>query len=110
MSRLFLLAAVVLAIPFVAGTSYAAPATTYSPCQQVTLPTWSPDGTQIVYYGRRWPPPGGNGNPNSILQAYCTMSADGTNVQPLAHTVCDTKCQDQPGQIVWLKQHEILWL
>ncbi|MDX6480214.1 MAG: TolB protein [Gaiellaceae bacterium] len=110
MSRRLLFAAVVLLLPVVAGTSHAATTTTYSPCQQVILPTWSPDGTQIVYYGRRWPTPTGGGNPNSILQAYCTMDADGTNIQPLAHTVCNVNCQDPPSQIEWVKADEILWL
>lgn len=110
MSRRLLIAAVVLLVPFalVAATSRAS-LTTYTPCQQVDLPTWSPDGTQIVYYGRRWPAPTG-GNPNSVLQAYCTMNADGTNVQPLPYTVCNTNCQDPPGQITWLKPTQILWL
>jgi Tol biopolymer transport system component len=111
MSRRLLLTAVALLAPLalVAGTSRAS-STTYTPCQQVALPTWSPDGNQIVYYGRRWPMPSGGGNPNSVLQAYCTMNADGTNVQPLPHTTCFSKCQDPPGQIVWLKPTEILWL
>jgi Tol biopolymer transport system component len=111
MSRRLLVAAVALLAPLalVAATSHAS-ATTYTPCQQVHLPTWSPDGNQIVYYGRRWPEPTGGGNPNSVLQAYCTMNADGTNAQPLAHTTCSSKCQDPPSQIDWLKQNEILWL
>ncbi len=77
---------------------------TISPCRQVRLPAWSPDGTQIVYYGRRWPAPGGHGNPNSILQALCTMKPDGTNAQPLDHTVCSENCPDPPGEIVWLQR------
>jgi Tol biopolymer transport system component len=76
----------------------------------VSLPTWSPDGTQIVYYGRRWPAPTGHRNPNSILQAYCTMNADGSSPKPLAHTVCDSNCQDPPGQIDWLQANKILYL
>jgi len=110
MSRWFLLVGVVLLLPVFATTSEAAPSTTYTPCQRVSLPAWSPDGNQIVYYGTRWPRPTGGGNPNSILQAYCTMGADGSSPQPLAHTVCSEKCQDPPGQIVWLKPDEILYL
>ena len=82
MSRRALLVAVPLLLAGVACTSHAASSTTYSPCKQVSLPTWSPDGTQIVYYGRRWPAPTGHRNPNSILQAYCTMNA--RRVQPEA--------------------------
>ena len=108
--RILVAAVVVLAPVALVASSTGASATTYTPCQQVGLPTWSPDGNQIAYYGRRWPMPSGGGNPNSVLQAYCTMNADGTNVQPLAHTVCYSKCQDPPGQIVWLKPTEILWL
>jgi Tol biopolymer transport system component len=77
---------------------------------QVSLPTWSPDGTQIVYYGRRWPAPTGHRNPNSILQAYCTMNADGSSPKALAHTTCFSKCQDPPGQIDWLEANQILYL
>jgi Tol biopolymer transport system component len=76
----------------------------------VKLPTWSPDGTQIVYYGRRWPAPTGPRNPNSILQAYCTMNADGSSPKALANTTCFSKCQDPPGQIEWLQPNKIYYL
>ena len=104
MVRRVLIASVVL-LACVAATSQAS-STTVSPCRQVYgNPVWSPDGTQIAYYGRRWPKPSslGHGDPNSILQAYCTMNADGTNAQPLRHTVCSEKCQDPPYQIAWLQ-------
>jgi putative hemolysin len=107
MSRRALLGtAVVLFLAGVACTSREASSTVYTPCRQVSLPTWSPDGTQIVYYGRRWPAPTGHRNPN---QAYCTMNADGSKPQPLANTACNS-CQDPPGQIVWLRPDEILYL
>ncbi len=79
-----------------------ASSTTISPCRQVSQPTWSPDGTQIGYYGRRWPPPTGHRNPNSILQALCTMNADGTKAQPLRYTICSSNCPDPPELIAWL--------
>jgi Tol biopolymer transport system component len=101
MFRRVLMASVVL-LAFVAGTSGAS-STTISPCRQVSQPIWSPDGTQIAYYGRRWPPPTGHRNPNDILQALCTANADGTNMQPLRYTVCSGKCPDPPNQIAWLR-------
>jgi Tol biopolymer transport system component len=104
--RVLVVAVVLLAL--VAATSRAS-STALSPCRQVSLPTWSPDGTEIAYYGRRWPPPTGHRNPNDILQALCTANADGTNIQPLRYTVCTGNCPDPPGPIVWL-QSGILYL
>ena len=108
MFRRFLVVAVVL-LAFVAATSRAS-STTISPCRQVSQPIWSPDGTQIAYYGRRWPPPTGHGNPNDILQALCTADADGTNTQPLRYTVCTGKCPDPPNQLAWLPSSQLLVL
>ncbi len=108
--RTLLVTALLLSFLAVACTGHAASSTTYTPCKQVSLPTWSPDGTQIVYYGRRWPAPTGHRNPNSILQAYCTMNADGSSPKPLANTTCFSKCQDPPGQIEWLQADKILYL
>ena len=100
MLRRVLVAATVL-LALVAATGSAS-STGISPCRQVSLPTWSPDGRQVAYYGRRWPPPSGHRNPNDILQALCTANADGTNAQPLRSTVCTGNCADPPGQIAWL--------
>ena len=62
---------------------------------------WSPDGTQIVYAGRRWPPVK-NRNPIYSLHALCTMGGDGTNVQPVSYTTCGGKhCPEAPGLIAW---------
>jgi Tol biopolymer transport system component len=69
----------------------------------VSLPTWSPDGRQIAFYGRRWPPPTGHRSPNDILQALCTADADGRSPQPLRYTACTGKCPDPPVQIIWLQ-------
>jgi Tol biopolymer transport system component len=107
MFRRVLVVAVVL-LAFVAATSRAS-STSISPCRQVSQPIWSPDGTQIAYYGRRWPPPTGHRNPNDILQALCTANADGTSAQPLRYTVCSERCPDPPYQIAWL-QSGILYL
>ena len=101
MFRRVLIASVAL-LAFVAATSSAS-STTISPCRQVTNPVWSADGTQIAYYGRRWPPPAkAHRSPNDILQALCTANADGTNAQPLRYTVCSERCSDPPNQIAWL--------
>jgi Tol biopolymer transport system component len=108
MFRRVLVAAVVL-LALLAGTSHAS-STSISPCRQVSQPTWSPDGTQIAYYGRRWPPPAHpHRNPDDILQALCTANADGTNVQPLRYTVCSERCADPPYPTAWL-QSGILYL
>ena len=99
--RVLVVAAVLLAL--VAATSHAS-STTISPCKRVSQPIWSPDGTQISYYGTRWPPPAkGHRNPNDILQALCSMNADGTNAQSLRYTVCSENCPDPPSLIAWLQ-------
>jgi hypothetical protein len=106
MFRRVLVAAIVL-LAFVAATSRAS-STTVSPCRWVSQPMWSPDGTQIVYYGRRWPPLK-NRNPIYILHALCTMGGDGTNVQPVRYTTCGGKhCPEPPGLIAWT-QNGILY-
>src|SRR5256885_14124233 len=80
MFRRVVIASVVV-LAFVAATSRAS-STSISPCRQVSQPIWSPDGTQIAYYGRRWPPPTGHRNPNNIPQALCTANATGPNPPP----------------------------
>ena len=101
--RALIASAALLALAAVVSGACASSATV-SPCRRVSLPTWSPDGTEIAYYGTRWPPPTTpHRNGNDILQALCTMNADGTNVQPLRYTVCSEKCADPPGPIFWLQ-------
>jgi hypothetical protein len=108
MFRAVLMTSVVL-IASVSATSGVS-STSISPCRQVSQPTWSPDGARIAYYGRRWPPPPGHGNPNDILQALCTANADGTNTQPLRYTACSDKCPDPPDQLAWLPSNRLLVL
>lgn len=86
-------------------------ASTISPCTAVRIPVWSPDGTQIAYYGTRWPKPSkpAHRNPNDILQAVCTMDANGQNSQNLRYTVCSEKCNDFPYQIAWLKSGQLIY-
>jgi hypothetical protein len=98
--RVLVAAAILLGV--VVATSHVS-ATTISPCRDVTQPIWSPDGTQIAYYGHRWPPPSGYYRQSWVLQALCTMKADGTNAQPLRYTVCSGKgCPDLPYLVAWL--------
>lgn len=109
MFRRVLMASVVF-LAFVAATSSAS-STTISPCRQVRNSIWSPDGTQIAFYGERWPPPKkAHRNPNDILQALCTANADGTNAQPLRYTVCSENCKDPPYQIAWLPSGKLVYL
>jgi Tol biopolymer transport system component len=97
------LLAVTVLLALLAATSSAS-SKTISPCRRVSLPTWSPDGQQIVFYGTRWPPPAHvHRNPNDVLQALCTANADGTDAEPLRYTVCFERCPDSPYPIVWLR-------
>lgn len=110
--RVLVLALVPLACAFAAVCACGSVAATagVSPCSRVIQPTWSADGTEIAYYGTRWPPPARpHHNPNDILQALCTANADGTNVEPVRYTVCSERCPDAPIPTVWL-QSGILYL
>jgi len=98
-TRLLIATTVLLAC--VAAACGGAASSTVSPCRWVSQPMWSPDGTQIVYYGRRWPPLK-NRNPIYILHALCTMGGDGTNVHPVRYTTCGGKhCPEDAGLIAW---------
>lgn len=109
MVRTALTAAVVL-LALVAASSHAS-SSAVSPCTAVRTAVWSPDGRQIAFSATRWPPPAAkHRNPNDILQALCTASADGTNARPLRFTACDSKCPDPPNQLVWLRPDALLVL
>ncbi len=79
-----------------------------SPCGTATAPTWSPDGTQIAWYGFRWPHPPHNHAVGSynILRAVCVSDADGKHLHKLPETVCSQHCSnplsDPPGQLDWV--------
>ena len=79
-----------------------------SPCGRATSPAWSPDGTQIAWFGYRWPLPPNHHATGSynILRAFCTSSTDGTQLQPLPRTTCSERCSnnlgDPPGQLNWV--------
>jgi hypothetical protein len=99
--------ALAIAVAFGCGSAGGAATKTVSPCGQVNAPTWSPDGTQVAWYGYRWPKPHGHGVGDwNILRAICVSNADGTNLHPLPKTVCGEHCSpgsfaDPTGQIDW---------
>src|SRR5690349_6167988 len=74
-----------------------------SPCGRATAPAWSPDGTQIAWYGFRWPLPSNRHAVGSynILRAICISDADGKHLHRLRNTVCSEHCSnafsDPPG-------------
>jgi WD40 repeat protein len=82
-----------------------------SPCGTANYPAWSPDGTQIAWYGYRWPrPPHGHAvGSYNILRAFCVSDADGKNLHKLPNTACSERCPgnllagDPPGQVNWVR-------
>ncbi|HEY2309609.1 MAG TPA: hypothetical protein VGH46_00655 [Gaiellaceae bacterium] len=87
-----------------------------SPCGSVNLPVaWSPDGSQVVLYGYRWPLPPLHHRPASIsvLRAVCVADADGNNAHALPNTVCSEHCTpnlgDGVGQFEWAQPKLILY-
>lgn len=105
------LIAAILVVSLAVVACGAASSTQLSPCSNArTEAVPSPDGTQIAYYGTRWPQPTSHGNPNSILQAFCVTDANGNNAQPLKYTVCSENCQDFPYQISWTSTGALLYV
>jgi hypothetical protein len=79
-----------------------------SPCGTATAPAWSPDGTQIAWYGFRWPRPPHHhavGSYNT-LRAICVSDADGKHLRRLPNTVCSERCSnalsDPPDRLDWV--------
>jgi Tol biopolymer transport system component len=78
-----------------------------SPCGTADAPTWSPDGTQIAWYGYRWPRPPhhhASGSWNT-LRAICISDAAGKNLHQLRNTVCSERCSaftDPVGRLDWV--------
>jgi WD40 repeat protein len=77
-----------------AGTAKTGSKSAVSPCGTATLPAWSPDGTQIAWYGHRWPLPNLHHKVAdlTVLRAICVSDAAGRHLQPLPHTVCSERC------------------
>jgi len=105
--------ALAIAVAFGCGSA-AANHAAVSPCGTATAPTWSPDGTQIAWYGYRWPRPHGHavGSYNT-LRAICISDADGKHLHSLAGTVCGEHCSphafsDPTGQIDWVSPNLLL--
>jgi len=78
-----------------------------SPCGTATAPTWSPDGTQIAWYGYRWPRPHNHAvGSYNILRAVCVSDADGKHIHRLRNTVCSERCSkgfgDPPDRLDWV--------
>lgn len=105
-----LLVALACTTAAVSATGSVAAKTAVTPCMAIRNPVSSPDGTQIAYYGTRWPPPPHMAVANRQLQAFCVADANGKNAQPLRYTVCDHKCQDFPYQISWMSPNELLYV
>ena len=90
------------------GAAANSQATTVSPCGRATAPAWSPSGTQIAWFGYRWPLPSHHHAVGSynILRAFCSSNAGGQQLHQLPRTVCSERCTnnlgDPPGQLNWV--------
>lgn len=100
--------ALAIAVAIGCGAAGGAATKPVSPCGTVNAPAWSPDGTQIAWFGYRWPPPP-NGHATgswNTLRAFCASDADGKNLHQLPRTVCGERCPnnlgDPPGQLDWV--------
>lgn len=86
-----------------------------SPCGTANAPAWSPDGTQVAWFGYRWPrPPHGHATGSyNILRAFCVSNADGSGLHQLPHTVCSERCSDNlgdpPGQLDWVEPNLLVY-
>ena len=84
-----------------------------SPCGTATAPTWSPDGTQIAWYGFRWPRPHNHATGSyNTLRAICVSDADGKHLHRLPNTVCSQHCsnalREGVGQLEWAQPDLLL--
>jgi hypothetical protein len=76
-------------------------------CSSTNLPTWSPDGKQIAFVGRRL------GHGPLPQRAVCVANADGKNAAPIPQTLCRKLCRldliDSPTQLFWVKPNLLLY-
>jgi WD40 repeat protein len=107
--------ALAIAVALGCGVAGGAAAKSVSPCGTANAPAWSPDGTQIAWFGYRWPrPPNGHATgAYNILRAFCTSASDGSNLRPLPHTTCAERCSnllgDPPGQLNWVAPNLLVY-
>src|SRR5262252_8809420 len=107
--------ALAIAVAFGCGAAGGAAQQAVSPCGTVNAPAWSPDGTQVAWFGYRWPkPPNGHATGDwNILRAFCASNADGTNLHQLPKTVCSERCPnnlgDPPGQLNWVAPNLLVY-
>src|SRR5215467_12519749 len=103
-----------LAVAFGCGSARGVANQGVSPCGTATAPTWSPDGTQIAWFGYRWPRPPHNHAVGSynILRAICVSDATGKNLHQLPSTVCSERCsnalREGVGQLDWAQPNLLL--
>ena len=76
-------------------------------CSSTDLATWSPNGAQIAFVGRRL-------NHGMLpVRALCVANADGKQAAPLPHTVCTRRCRldliDSPSQLFWVQPNMLLY-
>jgi hypothetical protein len=95
------------------SASSAAAKQAVSPCGTANAPTWSPDGTQIAWFGYRWPRPHGHANGTyNTLRAICVSDADGKNLHKVPNTVCSERCsnalREGVGQLAWAQPNVLL--
>jgi WD40-like Beta Propeller Repeat len=107
--------ALAIAVAFGCGSSGAAAKQAVSPCGTASAPTWSPDGTQVAWYGYRWPLPPNHHATGSwnTLRAICVSDADGKNLHPLPNTACSEHCSvtafaDPTGRLDWVDPTQLL--
>jgi hypothetical protein len=118
MKRLGRTAAIVgiaLAIAVAIGCGGASSAATkaVTPCGTANSPTWSPDGTQIAWFGYRWPHPHNHATGSyNILRAICVSDANGKNLHTVPNTTCSERCtnalREGVGQLAWAQPSVLL--
>jgi Tol biopolymer transport system component len=101
--------ALAISVALGCGSAGGAPAKkAVPPCGTATGPTWSPDGTQIAWYGFRWPRPPHHhaAGSSNTLQAICVSDAGGKHLHRLANTACSEHCSsvfsDPPDRLAWV--------